>query len=86
VEIDPNLSELSYDKMVTHMRKRANRLVRECMCPIEATIDYDDHLLKAVCEMVDRNTSFLPVLKEGEVVGVVRSVDVLTEISLIIRP
>jgi len=85
VQVDPNLAEISSDKIAAHMRQRANRLVRDFMIPIPATIDYDDHLMKAVYEMVDRNTSLLPVLKDGKVVGVVRSVEVLQEIALILQ-
>jgi len=85
VQVDPNLAEISSEKIVAHMRQRANRLVRDFMIPIPATIDYDDHLMKAVYEMVDRNTSLLPVLKDGKVVGVVRSVEVLQEIALILQ-
>ena len=44
VEIDPNLSELSYDRIVAHMHKRASCLVREFMTPITATIPYDAHI------------------------------------------
>ena len=84
VEIDPNLSELSYDKIISRMRERAKRLVGEFMIPIKATIEYDDHIMKAIYEMVDQNTSLLPVLKDDNVVGVVRSVDVLGEIALFI--
>jgi len=84
VEIDPNLSELSYDKTIARMRKRADRLVKEFMIPIKATIDHDDHIMKAMNEMVDQNISLLPVLEDDSIVGVVRSVDVLSEISLII--
>ncbi|MHC4177933.1 MAG: CBS domain-containing protein [Planctomycetota bacterium] len=84
VEVDPNLSELSYDKIIAGIRKRANLLVREFMIPIKATINYDDHIMKAICGMVDRNTSLLPVLKGNRIVGVVRSVDVLSEIALIL--
>jgi CBS domain-containing protein len=84
VEVDPNLSELTYDKMVAHIRKRANRPVREFMVPIKATTNYDDHIMKAIYEMVHQNTSLLPVLKDKAVVGVVRSVDVLGEIALIL--
>jgi len=83
VEIDPNLTELSYDKMIAGIRNRSNRLVREFMVPIKATIEYDDHIMKAIYEMVDRDTSLLPVLKQNNVVGVVRSVDVLNELVLI---
>jgi len=84
VEIDPNLSELSYDKTVARICNRAGRLVREFLIPIKATIDHDDHIMKAMNEMVDQNTSLLPVLKDDGIVGVVRSVDVLSEIALII--
>ena len=86
VEIDPNLTELSYDRVIARMRQGANRLVQEFMLPIPTTIDYDDHIMKAIYEMVDQNTSLLPVLREGKIVGVVRSVDVLNEIASIIGP
>ncbi len=84
VEVDPNLSELSHDKIVAGMRRRADGLVRDFMTPIKATIDYEDHMMKAVHEMVNQNVSLLPVLREGSIVGVVRSVDVLSEIALIL--
>jgi CBS domain-containing protein len=84
VEIDPNLSELSYEKMIARIRQRAELPVRDFMVPIKATIRFDDHLLKAMYEMVQRNTSLLPVLKEGRVVGVMRSVDVLGELAQIV--
>lgn len=84
VEIDPNLTEFSYDRIIAHINKRADRLVREFMMPIKATIDYDDHIMKAVYEMVQLNTSLLPVLKHDDVVGVVRSVDVLNAIALML--
>jgi CBS domain-containing protein len=86
VRIDPNLAELSYEKIIAHIRKRADRLVREFMMPIRATINHDDHIMKAMSEMVDQNISLLPVLEDDKIVGVVRSVDVLSEIALIISP
>lgn len=84
VAIDPNLPELSHDKTIARMRVRANKLVEDFMLPIRATIKADDHIMKAVNEMVDRNVSLLPVLENDSVVGVVRSVEVLYEIALII--
>ena len=84
VEVDPNLSELSHDKILAGLKRRANRLVRDYMVPIQATIGHDDHMAKAMYEMVHQNTSLLPVLKEGNVIGVVRSVDVLSEIALLL--
>jgi CBS domain-containing protein len=86
VGIDPNLSELGYETIVARIRKRANRLVKEFMVPIRATVDCNDHIMKAMNEMVDQNISLLPVLKDGNIVGVVRSVDVLNEIAVILGP
>ena len=86
VEIDPNLAELSYDRIVAGIRKRADRLVKEFMTSIKATINHDDHIMKAIYEMVDQDTSLLPVIKDNSVVGVVRSVDLLGELALIVSP
>ncbi|TET33165.1 MAG: CBS domain-containing protein [Planctomycetota bacterium] len=87
VEIDPNLIELSHDKRIARMRERAKLPVKNFMIPIKeakATVRYDDHIMKAVYEMVDQNVSMLPVLKDETVVGVVRSVDVLHELALML--
>ena len=58
--------------------------VKDFMIPIKATVEYGDHIMKAISEMVDQNVSLLPVLDDDNVVGVVRSVDVLNEIALIV--
>ena len=84
VKVDPNLSELSYDKLLQGMRRQAERPISEVMRPIAATVDFEDHLVKCIYEMVDRSVSVLPVLKAGKVVGVVRSVDVFREIAEIL--
>ncbi|MHC5040313.1 MAG: CBS domain-containing protein [Planctomycetota bacterium] len=84
VAIDPNLPELSFDKTIARMRQRADHLVRDYMLPIRATINANDHIMKAIYEMVTQNVSLLPVIDEDTVLGVVRSVDVLYEIALII--
>lgn len=84
VRVDPNLSELSYDKMIARIRERARSPVERFMIPIPATIEHDAHITKAMCEMVDKDTSLLPVLQDDIVVGVVRSVDVLNELALIV--
>lgn len=84
VKVDPNLSELSYDKLLQGMRRQAERPISDVMRPILATVDFEDHLVKVIYEMVDRGVSVLPVLKEGKVVGVVRSVDAFREIAEIL--
>ena len=84
VKVDPNLSELSYDKLLQGMRRQAERPIGDVMRPIVATVDVEDHLVKIIYEMVDRGLSILPVLKDGKVVGVVRSVDAFHEIAEIL--
>jgi CBS domain-containing protein len=84
MEVDHNLSEFSFDKLIKGIRDRAELTISDVMQPILATINHDDHLMKAVSEMVEYNLSFLPVLKDNKVVGVVRTIGVFAELSKII--
>jgi CBS-domain-containing membrane protein len=81
VKVDPNLSELSFDKLLKGMRERSEQPVSSVMLPIMSTVDYDDHLMKVVYEMVANNITLIPVLKAGRVVGAVRSVEVFREVA-----
>ncbi len=81
VKVDPNLSELSFDNVIAGVRERAERPVSDIMIPIEATVDYEDHIVKVIYEMNLHNLSILPVLKDDKVVGVVRTVDIFHEIA-----
>jgi len=80
VEIDPNLSELSYDRVAKGVLAQADRPVTDVMQPNDILIDADDHVLKAIYEMVSYDLSHLPVISDGHLVGVVRSVDVFHEL------
>jgi predicted transcriptional regulator len=40
--------------------------------------------MKVIYEMVSNNLSLMPVMKEGRIIGVVRSVDVFHEIAELI--
>lgn len=84
VKVDPNLAEMSYDRLLKGMKRHADRPVNQVMLPIRETVDYDDHVIKVVYEMVDNNLSLLPVLRNNRVVGVVRSVEVFHEIIKLI--
>ncbi len=75
VQIDPNLSELSQVNVVKGIREQSRRPVIDVMRPIKATIGHDDHILKAVYEMVSYSLTLLPVLMERKVVGVLRTVE-----------
>jgi CBS-domain-containing membrane protein len=84
VKADPDLFELSDGQLVSRIRERAERPVGEVMQPIKVTVEHDDHLMKIIYEMVENNLSMIPVLEDGSVVGVVRSVDVLDEVSKLV--
>jgi CBS-domain-containing membrane protein len=71
-------------QLASRIRERAERPVGDVMQPIKITLQHDDHLMKIISEMVENNLSMIPVLKEGSVVGVVRSVDVLDEVSTLV--
>ena len=85
VAIDPNLSELSYDHVVNGIREQGGRPVSDVMQPIDATVEANDHVIKAVYEMVSLDVSPIPVLDDGKVVGVVRTVDVFHELAQMLR-
>ncbi len=67
------------------IREQANRPVSDVMRPIAATLKPDDHIMKAIYEMVSLNQSLIPVVEDEEVVGVVRSVDVFHELAQLLQ-
>ena len=84
IQVDPNLTELSFENLVHGIRERSERPVSDVMLPIARTIEASDHLMKVIYEMVSNNLSLMPVMKEGRIIGVVRSVDVFHEIAELI--
>ncbi len=84
VEADPNIAELLFDKVVKGILEQVDRPVTDIMRPIEKTIDYDDHIIKAIYEMVNNSLSILPVVRDDTVEGVIRTVDVFNELAELI--
>lgn len=84
VDVDPNLSELTYDRVVRGIREQASRPVSDVMRPIEAILSADDHVMKAIYEMVALDLSLVPVVDGRELVGVIRSVDAFHEMAQIL--
>ena len=76
-EIDPNLSVLAgedhKDQLDHRLEKPLGSVVREVSCTVAA----DDSLMKIVRELVGNDTHMAAVLDDGEVIGVVRTLDVL---------
>ncbi len=85
VEEDANLTEMFYDKIVTGMKEKSKISIVEVMRPVVMWIEQSDHLGKAIYEVVGHNISLLPVTHDSQVVGVVRTVDLLNEIHRLIE-
>ena len=81
IQVDPHLSELWPDRWVKGFREQVHRPVTDVMRPIERTIDFDELIMAAVYEMANHDLIILPVLQEGKVVGVIRTVDVFHELA-----
>jgi signal-transduction protein with cAMP-binding, CBS, and nucleotidyltransferase domain len=56
------------------------RQIIEFMIPIQATVDHDDPMLLAIYLMIDRGLTFVPVVRDGQIVGLVYAEDVLHEV------
>jgi len=77
--------DLSTGKIAKDMRAQAETPVSEVMKPIVATIRHDDHLAKIIYKMLSHDVNILPVIRDDKIVGVVRSVDVFTEIAALLN-
>jgi len=73
-------SVISYDKMVESIRSR--RTARSRMShPHPVTVNHDDHIVKAMYEIVEYNVALIPVLEGRQRAGVVRSNDLFHEVA-----
>ena len=86
IEADPDLVALSSGKLIKTMRAQANQNIDDIMLPADLmfTADINDHIAKIVYIMALKDLNLLPVMKDGKVVGVVRSVDVFHEVAHLI--
>ncbi len=84
VRVDPNLAEFSYDKLLKGIRKQAERPISDVMQPIATSVDYNDHIIRVIYEIVDKNLAVVPVVKGDKVVGVIRTVNLMSEVANIL--
>ncbi len=63
------------------MKSQADKLVGEFMGPIQATVQADDFLVKALSLMVYENVGMMPVMEDDRVLGMVRLTDLFLEVS-----
>ncbi|MBW1870576.1 MAG: CBS domain-containing protein [Deltaproteobacteria bacterium] len=85
VSVDPNLSEMSHEKLVEGIKKQAEMKVKKVMRPLNIYVDFDDHIIKGIYECVGYGITLLPVLKDKQVVGIVRSVELFRELAKIVN-
>ena len=66
---------------LAEIRRRAERPVSEVMIPIRVTLAYDVPLMEIADFMATNDVSVVPIVKDGKIVGMVRSTDVLHRIG-----
>jgi CBS domain-containing protein len=69
------------EKITDSIKKSVERPVSDVMMRLESAVDIDDNIMEVASKIVDNNVSLIPVLKDGEVVGVVRTVELIHEIA-----
>ena len=69
------------DKIMDKMKERLKRPVTDVMRPIKGSEDHEDDIIRIINKIVDSDTSFLPVIRDNEVVGVMRTVELMREMA-----
>jgi len=78
---DPDLFRLGFSasKVTNDLREQLQRKIIEFITPIEVTVSFHDPALIAMYIMIEHNLSFVPVAKEGRIVGLAYVEDILRE-------
>jgi predicted transcriptional regulator len=84
-EVDPDLTELTAGRFADAVREQAEQPVSSVMQPIKSTLEHDDRLAKIVYYILKWDIDLMPVLRDGIVIGVVRTVDVFHEIAQLLE-
>ena len=79
-EADANLAEVLAPDDSRHWRQRFEQPVADFMCGIGARVDAGDSVLKIIYELVGNDTHIAEVVDDNQVLGVVRTVDVLRRV------
>ena len=74
-----------WDDLYAHTaREQLGKAISEFMTPVAATVEANENLLRASHIMLSQNTTLLPVMEEGTVLGVIKLEDIFQEISMTI--
>jgi CBS-domain-containing membrane protein len=77
VNMDLALSEIIGDKIVNRFREKSKGPVSDVMQPIPAIIEANANLAGLIHSLVEHDHHMLPVIEADEVIGIVRSVEIL---------
>jgi CBS domain-containing protein len=67
--------------MLEKLQERAERTVGEVMTPVRSTIDHSTSIIDLIEYMVVHDTAIVPVIRDGAIVGIARSADVLHHVG-----
>lgn len=85
IEPDANISDVLADKVVSRFRDRMERSITEYIQPISGVVEAQDTLIRIFVMLVDRGHHMLPVTDQGNVIGVVRDIEVMWAIHEILE-
>ena len=82
VAADPNLQRLSFspEKALAELRGQSERQIIDFMTPIRETVDVNDFALLVIHLMIDRDLTYVPVVRDASIVGILYAEDVLREV------
>ena len=79
-DIDPNLSDLAGGDIGERLEHRLEKPLGDVVRELSGRVNADDSLMKVVRELVGEDSHIAAVLDDDEVIGVVRTLDLLRAI------
>jgi CBS domain-containing protein len=84
VKMDPSLTVLLGDLLGPNLKEASQRPVSEVMSPIQATVDGEAPIVKALYVMIKENVGLMPVIQDNKVAGMIRLSDLFGEIAQLV--
>jgi len=84
VKLDPNLTVFMGDFLGPNLKEHSQRLVSEVMSPIQATVEGNAPIFKALYLMIQENVGLMPVIQASKVAGMIRLSDLFNEIAQVV--
>lgn len=84
IKMDPSLTVLMGDLLGPNMKEASQRPVSEVMSPIQAVVDANAPIVKALYLMIKENVGMMPVIQDSKVAGMIRLSDLFGEIAKVV--